>query len=122
MINPLCSRLSGPVQTRPECEAPQGADGVHQAPDPGAGERVLSTQLPDQTKTLRAGCRSRPHGETGERTGRGGRSGWRSGWIWGDKGRVEGRGERVREMGRGKRAREKGRGERAREKSEDKGE
>ena len=55
-----------PLQIRPVGQAPQGAHGVHQAPDPRTGEGVLRPQLPDATAALRDRCSSGPDRETGK--------------------------------------------------------
>lgn len=55
-----------PLQIRPVGQAPQGAHGIHQAPDPRTGEGVLRPQLPDAAAALRDRCSSGPDRETGK--------------------------------------------------------
>lgn len=57
-----------PVQTRSIRQTEERKDGLHQAPDPGAGERVRGPQLPDQTPAVRDSCSPGPHRETGIET------------------------------------------------------
>ena len=67
LLSQLCRRR-GPLQAGPVGQAAQGAHGLHQAADHGAGERVQRAQLPHQAQALRTGRGAWPDGETGEET------------------------------------------------------
>ena len=57
----FCRLPDEPLQAGPVGQAAQGAHGLHQAADPGTGERVQCAQLPHQAQALRDRCRPQPH-------------------------------------------------------------